>query len=314
VFNPTYGNLGDPTGTAPPRFFESGLANVGLFAQDLVSFGPFKLLASFRYDTVEQDSTTIAAPGAAAVRTANDDSAVTPRTGLIWQPTSTLSLYASYAQSFRPVVGATFAGQAFDPERGEQVEIGAKVDFLDGRLGVTAALFDITRENLTTADPANPGFSIQVGEQQSRGFELEASGQITPALRLIGSYAYVRAEITEDNSGNRGKTPANVARHSARLWLVHEFQGGPLHGLGFGAGALYIDDRWANSANTAILPAYWRVDALAYYPITENIRAQLNILNLLDEEYFETSTFSSVANGITPGAPLTVIGRVGFRF
>ena len=48
------------------------------------------------------------------------------------------------------------------------------------------------------------------------------------------------------------------------------------------------------------LPEFTRVDAAAYIGLTSNVRLQLNVENLLDEQYYPTSQGN---NNIMPGAP-----------
>ena len=55
------------------------------------------------------------------------------------------------------------------------------------------------------------------------------------------------------------------------------------------------------------LPDYTRVDAAVYFNINDRLRAQLNVENLLDEEYF---AFANSNTNITPGSP--VAARVSF--
>ena len=72
--------------------------------------------------------------------------------------------------------------------------------------GSTLAFFDLTRSNVLTTDPTNPNFSIQTGEQNSQGIELDVRGEILPGWSVIASYAYTDTRITEDNEfevGNR---------------------------------------------------------------------------------------------------------------
>ncbi len=63
-------------------------------------------------------------------------------------------------------------GGAFEPERGEQFEIGIKQEFFDDRLSANLALYHITRQNVATTDPEDPDFEIQTGEQTSKGRDL----------------------------------------------------------------------------------------------------------------------------------------------
>ncbi|MHC5826324.1 MAG: TonB-dependent receptor domain-containing protein, partial [Nostoc sp.] len=120
------------------------------------------------------------------------DEAFTPRLGIVYQPIPPISLYASYAQSFTPVGGTSFEGKQFQPERGTQYEVGVKADVND-RLSATLAFFNLTRSNVTTDDTrpgVPPNYSIQIGEQPSRGIELTVAGEILPGWKIITNSFY----------------------------------------------------------------------------------------------------------------------------
>jgi iron complex outermembrane receptor protein len=243
-----------------------------------------------------------------------DDGVFTPRVGLVYQPIPTVAPYASYAKSFNPLTGTTFDGSAFDPERGVQYEVGVKLELLGGKLLSTVAYYHLTRQNILTPDPAHRGFSIQDGEQRSQGVELDVSGEVLPGFRLIASYAFTDAEITKSNSGTAGNRPANVPAHTGSLWGVYEFRDNPLRGLSLGLGIIAVGKRPADSLNTAELPAYARTDAAVNYRLSKHFDFALNIKNLFDVKYFETSTFADPDTGISPGAPVTVLGTVTARY
>jgi outer membrane receptor for monomeric catechols len=63
---------------------------------------------------------------------------------------------------------------------------------------VTAAVYQLTKNNNLTADPANPtsGFSVQGGEIRSRGFELEAKAAVNANVNVTASYSFTDAEYT----------------------------------------------------------------------------------------------------------------------
>lgn len=133
-----------------------------------------------------------------------------------------------------PQFGTDFAGTPFPRETGQQFEIGAKASLLVGRVFATLAFYQITRSNVLTADPVNPGFSIDAGTHRSRGIELDVSGQILPGWNIVASYALTDAVITESNDFPVGNTLANVPRNSGSLWTTYTIQSGPLRGLGSG--------------------------------------------------------------------------------
>jgi catecholate siderophore receptor len=57
---------------------------------------------------------------------------------------------------------------------------------------------------------------------------------------------------------------------------------------------------FTSTDNTVVLPAFTRVDAALFMTVTRQLRAQLNMENLLDERYYP---FSNGNNNITPGSP-----------
>lgn len=163
--------------------------------------------------------------------------AFSPRLGIVYQPIPDISLYASYSRSFTPTIGTAVDGSSFQPERGTQYEIGVKAD-LNDRLATTLALYDLTRSNVATEDPNNPGFRIQTGEQRSQGIELTIGGEVLPGWNIIAGYAYTDTRITEDNTfdeGNRLYAP----EHAFNLWTTYQIQSGNLQGLRIGIGLFF---------------------------------------------------------------------------
>ncbi|WP_228060243.1 TonB-dependent siderophore receptor [Plectonema radiosum] len=218
---------------------------------------------------------------------------------------------------FTPGYGITADGEAFEPERGRQFEIGAKADLTD-KLSLTLAAFDIRKQNVSTDDPDNLGFSIQTGEQTSRGIELNLGGEISPGWKMTAAYTYLDAFVSEDNpdsQGNdfEGNRLAKVPENQFSLWTTYEIQKGNLAGLGFGLGLFYVGERQRDLDNTYTLPSYFRTDAALFYK-RDNWRAQLNIENLFDIDYFRSANYSFVGGGVNPGKPFAVTASFAIDF
>ncbi|MGH8582511.1 MAG: TonB-dependent siderophore receptor, partial [Gammaproteobacteria bacterium] len=244
-----------------------------------------------------------------------EDRAFSPHVGLVYQPTSWLGLYASYAESFGAFaqLGRSRTGEPFGPETATQYEAGLKADVLDGSLTATLAFYHLAKQDILTPDPVDPDFSVQIGAARSRGIELDVSGAPTPALKLIASLAYTDTEITTSNLGDEGNPLAAVPEWSGSLWAVHTHQEGSLRGLKFGAGIFAEDTRPGDNAGTFELPGYVRVDLLAAYewPIgNTQLTAQLNVENALDQEYFKSPILISAVSG----APRTFLGSIRIEF
>ncbi|MBE9117327.1 TonB-dependent receptor [Lusitaniella coriacea LEGE 07157] len=316
IFNPTYGATPRPDFNQVPIFFDGDtiVDAWGIYLQDQISLlDNLKLLAGFRYDTVEQRNTN--RPSffrRTASETTRNDNAFSPRVGLVYQPIEEISLFASYSRSFAPNFGSTVAGDILEPEQGQQFEVGARAELLGGQLVASLAFFDITKENVATPDPNFPTFSVATGEQRSQGIEFDLIGEIVPRWNLIANYAYTDARITSDNSGLEGNRLFSVPEHNFNLWTNYEIQEGSLQGLGFGFGVNYVGQRFGDNANSFELDSYFLSNAAISYR-RDNWKAALNIRNLFDVDYIESSENNRRAE-INPGEGLTIIGSFSIEF
>jgi len=303
LYDPVYGQP-LPALTRTTTYDDENLKSYAFFLQDQIALTE-RLTAQVgaRLERFEQRYENKLTPAGSWDQAHN---AVSPRFGLIYDLTEELAVYANTSRSFKPNRGADRSSQAFDPEKGIAHEVGIKYELPEHDLSVTAALFHITKENVLTSDPVDSNYQIAAGEARSRGFDISVAGNITPQWRVIGGYAYVDAEVTESSSAlmPAGTRLANVPRHSFNLLDTYEFAEGPLAGLGVGMGVKYVGDRKGGATSTAFdMDAYTTVDLLAYYPLTERVRLNLNLNNLFDEEYEERAWGNIWAY---PGAPRTL--------
>lgn len=286
---------------------ESTTESYGIYLQDQIAFSDdIKMLIGGRYDWISSRFDTaefgVFTPGI----TERDDDAFSPRIGLVYQPSDTVSLYTSYSRSFVPTGGINADGERFEPTRGTQYEVGVRAEFLDNRLSTNLAAYYLTKSNLATTDPDNPLFSTQTGEQRSQGVELDITGEILPGWNIVASYAHTDAEVTEDNDIPEGNRLPNVPKNQASLWTTYEIQDGDFQGLGFGLGLFYVGERQGDIANSFQVDDYLRTDAALYYR-QDRFNAAINIRNLFDIDYASTSFSQS---GITRGEPFTITGSV----
>ena len=311
IFDPVYARERYPI---QPNFFRDDTTKtLGFYLQDQIDLtANLKFLVGGRFDSFDQTRTTRNS-GEERQEFEQSDSKFSPRVGVVYQPSDTVSLYASYTSSFRPSFGANRNpdDSTFEPQTGRQYEVGIKTDFLDGKLSATLAAFDINKQNVSTEDPSNEGFSIQTGEQTSRGIEFDVAGEIMPGWNIIASAGYVNAYISEDETYDVGNRLDNAPEFSSSLWTTYEIQKGNLQGLGFGLGLYYVGDRQGDLDNSYELPSYFRTDAAIYYR-RNNWRAAVNIRNLFDVEYFAGSDGSR--EQIQPGAPFTILGTFSLEF
>lgn len=306
IFDPVYG--AQPGAVNFVSLQERQIDFYGIYLQDVVSFGEhWKLSLGGRYDYADTEAIRDGDLITDAI-----DKEFSPRAGLVFQPLQDLSLYVSYSESFEPFVfRVTADGRPFEPEFGEQLELGIKRDWLGGRLSSTLAAFELTRQNVQTPDPDNPDFSIQTGEQRSRGVELDVTGEILPGWQVIGSLTYLDHEITKDNRFPVGNRLQNVPEWSGSLWSSYTVQNGPLRDLRFGGGIFAVGRRAGDLDNSFDAAGYNRIDAFVQYPVNERFQLSLNANNLFDKEFIEAPIGRTQ---VYPGAPRSVFLKARVTF
>lgn len=307
IFDPVYGQ--PRPALRPSSSTRESQRGFGAFVQDQVTLTPqWKLLAGVRMDRFLQHADN----RLTGARVAQQQTAYSPRLGLVYQPTQTLSLYANTARSFRPNTGVGAQGNAFAPERGRGYEVGAKLETADGRFGGTLALYSIDKTNVLTGDPRDPVFQRTAGAVRSRGVELDVSGQLTPNLKVLGTYAYTDARVTADTVLPSGAPLSNIPRHSASALGLYEFGAGSLGRAGVGGGVVYVGERAGNSTDNGFkLPAYATVRLNGYVQPTRALRLSLTIDNLFDKRYY-ASSYNEL--WVAPGAERQVTLAATYTF
>ncbi len=125
-------------------------------------------------------------------------------------------VYVSYAEGFKSG-GFDMRGDAsknpniangYEPETVGTWELGVKSQLLNDRLRLNATVFDMDYKDMQltvqTAQPAPTFFSsdvVNAGTASIKGFELEATGQLSSNLSSTLSVGHMNAELTEVISG-----------------------------------------------------------------------------------------------------------------
>ncbi|WP_460952013.1 TonB-dependent siderophore receptor [Pseudomonas marginalis] len=297
LYNPVYGQP-KPNGTRSGTDFFEQTKSQALNLQDQIIFTDrLRGMVGARVEHFEQSTDDFTRNHAKSQQTHD---ALTQRAGLLYQLTPQVGVFANASTSFKPNSGLDANGKTFKPEEGVGYEVGIKSELFDDRLSATLAAFHIEKENVLALDPAT-NTSRAMGKARSQGFDLQLTGQVTEAVRVIGAFAYIDAEVTKgDKAIPAGSRILGVAKRSGSLLGVYEFQDGVLRGSDLGAAFTYVGDRSGEAGTRFELPAYHTVDLLAHYKATENVTVGLNLNNLFDEKYYERS-YSNY--WINPGEP-----------
>jgi catecholate siderophore receptor len=288
--------------------YADGSANTAaLYANDTVKFNDqWQAVVGLRRDRYAATlDNTISAP-LAAQQTVYFTS---KRAGLIYQPSYEQSYYVSYGTSFNPsleTLTVTNNTQALPPESNKSYEVGAKWDLLDDKLDLTAALFQVEKDNARTQVSATE-YSLS-GNIRVRGGEVGIAGHITEAWQVFAGYTRLNALIVKASDGTQGNVPANTPQNSASLWnsyrLSKEWE--------IGGGATYLSQRYAANTDLVSVGGYTRWDAMvAWHQPKYDLR--LNLLNISDKKYFDALIPSDGGRSI-PGIGRTLLATIDYRF
>lgn len=228
-----------------------------------------------------------------------ENGVVTPYVGAVYDITRDWSVYASYTDIFKPQNNKGVDRAYLDPQTGTNAEVGVKSAFLDGRLNLSAALFNVKLDNtpipIAGALPLPDGTLPVRGEMtKTTGYELEAAGEPIRNWNIVAGYTQ---RTTKDPAGEHVNTeaPSNMAK----LFTTYRLAGLG-NGLTIGGGARWQGDIYAAGRGPGggrfTQEAYTVVNLMARYPISKDLTLSANLNNVFDKEYY--STVSSAYYGM----------------
>jgi iron complex outermembrane receptor protein len=304
-----------------------GSDQVSFYAQDQIELTEqFKLRLGIRNDLVhysdkglQRASPTNPASPIQYREIVQTKSMTTYSTGGVYQPTQNLAFYAGYSTG--AFINLSTEPQALStaPETSDQIEVGAKTMFLDGKVDLNVALFQVSRNNYFVTLPGSGNIPTPDGKDRTRGVEVSLGLRPIAGLSIIGNGTVMDPENRAGNVATNsvlgitgsvfGTRPVGVATTMGHLWTTYEIQSGLARGLMFGFGVTYKGDSYADSLNLLKVPSYVVFDAAASYRI-KRVDLAVNIKNLTDKTYYTNPTFA----GALPGNPLSAFGSIRFNF
>ncbi|MCG2597806.1 TonB-dependent siderophore receptor [Achromobacter insuavis] len=291
VYDPVYTHYDFEPTLAKQMSTRETDSQYGVYLQDQIALDRWRFTLGGRQDWTRMDSLN----RLTGVRQVTRDEAFTGRAGVTYLFDNGLAPYFSYSESFQPTGGTTRAGSAFKPTTGTQWEAGLKYEprHIDGM--ITLSAYELSQQNVLTADPLNEAdeaYQVQTGKVRVRGVELE--GRITPlrGLSVIGAVTRMDSKVVRNNDGYAGNRMIRVPEWMGSMWVDYTFHGGPLAGLGMGAGVRYVGATYGDLANNLHIPAYTLFDAALRYDAGKiggmNLQLALNGSNLADKRYVAT--------------------------
>ena len=275
---------------------------------DRIIFSPhFELLLGGRFDRIDYEDELTA--------TQREYRQVSPMIGAIFAPTPAFSLYANAGRAFAPPSSQVVGDR--DPEESTQYEVGAKAALLDGNLSANVAVFNLDKEHI--AIPDDNGVTQQLGDQRTRGLELELAARLAQGWYAQGTYAFLDAELTRFNESvlvptaegfvprifNRtGNVPAFAPEHLATLWAARDLG----ENLTLAAGIRYVGSQFVAEDNVYEIDGALTLDCGLTYRQGPGL-LRINLKNATGSEY-ETRGFGSTS--VIPAAPFSFKATLGY--
>lgn len=286
----------------------------GLYVQDELGFfnDALRLTLAARYTNVKENS----------YGTNAEADKITPRVGISYSINENTSVYGLYDQSFVPQAGFFRTGGIPKPITGNNMEVGVKRDWFNGKWNTTLSLYNIIKRNATVNDPANSAlenFVIDLGKTRVQGIEFDLKGEITRGFNAIINYAFTENKVTESNdpvNNPVGMRVPGYAKHTANGWLNYTFTTGSLEGFGLSFGGTYLADRsswnWASSGAQKDMDDYLKFDAGLSWENTK-FRVGLNVFNVFNRFLYSGSPYGAYYY-YQAEAPRNFRLSVGYKF
>ena len=299
IANPVY--TGVARGAASYTELKDDATSKALFVQQNLSFYErFIVTAGARRDFMKLSSEGFNNFAGGAIDAKDNFAETSYRGALTFIVSDEVSTYVSYVESLAPPeIGVT-------PKTGNQYEVGVKYAPLGMNAIFSAAIYDLTQENVTIAVARPDGSGIDqlvVGESRARGLDLEAKAELTDNVSVVGGYSYMDTEVQRgslyDGSSIKGNQFVAAPEHSASLWTYYAI---PATDVSVGLGARYLGSYYFDAANTDKSDGTTLFDAAFNYQIAKGTDLAINLSNIFDEQHV---VGTGTADYYNPGREVT---------
>jgi len=305
---------------------DADIKRAGFYIQDFIELtSKLKVLTGLRYSYLESNTNTTTFIMSSNVETKTNDNIISSKLGIVFQPTKTNSIFASYADSFVLNTGTDKNFQALPHSTIDQYEIGVKNEFFKGRLNANVTGYSINFGNLAQTDFSNGNINTNIkelaGSYSSKGIEIDISGNFKN-FRAMAGYSFNETKYTKSNIFDKGTQLRFTPKNTANASLFYTFENLKFKGFEIGIQSSYVGKILGGRLrpNNASTPAelarkpipvsgFLQFDAsIGYTKNTFSIRAKLsNIGNV-------TSYYVYDDNTVTPIAPRMVSTTVSYKF
>lgn len=216
------------------------------------------------------------------------------------------SLYVSYSSLHTPQTDTDASGKILKARKGTQLEGGYKGSLFDDKLNLRLSVYRL--RDVNAAAPIIPGnarsSSVALGKRVMQGFEAEVSGNLSEKWRIHAGYSYLDSSLVVP-------TKSDVAiflmsRHSANLWTTYDITDKLTLGMGVNAMSKIRSSQGVSASG------YASFDAMVSYVFTPKLKAQLNVDNIFNRQYYARVGSANTFN--IPGKGRSIYANVRYTF
>lgn len=275
-----------------------------IYASDVINpIDRLDLIASVRFDRFDD------------VQNDYMQTAWSPKFGAVYQILKDrASIFANYMNGFKNKGPAAYNPEGdikdFKPEHAFQWEAGLKLEFFDRKLNSTISLYHIKvkdriRSIKTDAGASVPFYSVQDGEQVSKGFEIDIIANPLPGMHIIMGYGYNHNEFTRGDA--IGKRENGTPNHLGNFWISQKLVDGTFKGLGIGLGGNFASSSYLDAQNKYLASGYGKLDATLFYEY-KSVKFGIKINNLTDKRYWLVDSYAETQ------APRQFLANITYKF
>ncbi len=279
-----------------------------LFAQDEIMLtDALTAYAGLRHDwweTSDGYADSVGDPGYPQQYGEQEETALSPKAALVYQPLPETTLRVSAGQAFRSPstydlyrtwvssTGTTYAANpALKPETVTSYDGGIEQGLWQG-MKAKATYFYNEMEDMIYRQTVSSTLQefTNAGKARTQGVELEAEQKFASGVRLFANYTYTDSEMLENaaKASTVGKRLPHVPENMFNAGIGYENACWSASLLG-----RYVSKRYSSDDNSdtaegvyGAYDEYFVADAKASYKLNQNAELSLSVDNLLDEEYF----------------------------
>jgi outer membrane receptor protein involved in Fe transport len=260
----------------------------------------------------------------------DSDSILTYLATIRYRASDNLMSYVRYATGYRPggpnivvndLNGQPLASPTFGADELRSYEAGIKTTTSDGSFGVDAAVYFIKWDDLQINAVRNGlGVVANAAAAESKGAELTLTWVPVPQLALVGAFAYIDAELSEDApdlGGLEGDRLPDTPDFTGSLAADYSFELGGREAF-LGMTVRHVTDRVSSyDASAGVpqyeLPEYTTVDFRTGIQLGA-ARLQLYLKNAFDERGQLSATTGFSALGGPAWVSLVQPRTIGLNF